>query len=220
MRSRTFESFAGTAAIAVAAGSLGYAVAFVTILRRGTKAADTASNLILLLGGIVTTAVLIAVYERVRDTDAGFALWGLVLGVTGSLGSAVHGGFELANLANPPARVFKDLPNPVDPRGLLTFGLTALALLLFSWLIVRGGALPRGLGYLGYVAGVLLIVVYVGRLTILNPKSPGLLTAAVLSGFLVNPAWFIWTGIELRRGTRAEPEMAPRPSPLSPGGPA
>ena len=39
-------------------------------------------------------------------------------------------------------------------------------------------------------------------LVILNPKSPGLLTAAVLVGFVVNPVWFVWLGLELRGGRR------------------
>jgi hypothetical protein len=48
----------------------------------------------------------------------------------------------------------------------------------------------------------LLGFVYVGRLVILNPKSPGLLTAAVIVGFLVNPIWFGWLGLVLRRTSR------------------
>jgi hypothetical protein len=33
----------------------------------------------------------------------------------------------------------------------------------------------------------------------LNPKSPGLLTAAVIDGFVVNPVWFIWLGLISRQ---------------------
>jgi hypothetical protein len=47
--------------------------------------------------------------------------------------------------------------------------------------------------------------VYLGRLIVLNPKNPLLLTAAVLSGFVVSPAWFLWLGSILWRGQPALP---------------
>lgn len=70
---------------------------------------------------------------------------------------------------------------------------------VLAWLIVRVGTLPRRLGQLGFVSAALLVVIYVGRLTVLNPKAPVLLAAALLVGFVVNPAWFVWLGLELRR---------------------
>jgi hypothetical protein len=47
------------------------------------------------------------------------------------------------------------------------------------------------------LGAALLVFIYVGRLVILNPRSPALHAAAVLSGFIVNPAWFIWLGSAL-----------------------
>lgn len=124
-----------------------------------------------MLGGLLTSAALVAVYGRLRETDISFALLALLLGITGALGSAVHGGYDLANVVNPPALAL-ELPNPVDPRGLLTFGVAGVALFVFSWLIVRGRQFPRGLGYLGYVSAILLVALYLGRLIILDPASP------------------------------------------------
>ena len=40
---------------------------------------------------------------------------------------------------------------------------------------------------------------------ILNPKSPGLLAAAVAVGFVVDPIWFVWLGLALRQRQQAEP---------------
>jgi hypothetical protein len=91
------------------------------------------------------------------------------------------------------------VPSSTNPRGLGTFALTGLALAVASLLILCGDAFPRALGYLGLVGAALLLFVYVGRLVILNPKSPGLHAAAVISGFLVNPAWFLWAGWALFR---------------------
>jgi hypothetical protein len=92
-----------------------------------------------------------------------------------------------------------EIPNPVDPRGLLTFGVAGVATLVFAFLIRRGGGLSRGLGLLGMAAGGLLVLIYLGRLTLFDPNDPALLAAAVLAGFVVNPAWYIWLGISLRR---------------------
>ena len=82
VRSAPFEWFAG--AYAMLAGITGflYAVAFVVLQN------DLLSGLFLMLTALLSTAALVAVYERQRDTDAAFAVFGLLLGVAGTLGSA------------------------------------------------------------------------------------------------------------------------------------
>jgi hypothetical protein len=95
------------------------------------------------------------------------------------------------------------LPSQVDPRGLLTFGFTGIALFTFSWLIIRGRVLPSALGYVGYVSAVLLIVLYLGRLIVLDPANPVILIPALLNGFILNPVWYIWLGIALYRHAAA-----------------
>jgi hypothetical protein len=196
-----FERLAGLAAIAVGIGGLAYSIAFLVLLYSGApKAADVLSNVFLLAGGILATAVFVALYERFRPADPGFALWAFLLGSFGAIGSAAHGAYDLANIVKTPKGLDKSLPSATDPRGFATFGLTALAIALVSVLILRVGLLPRPLAYLGLVACALLLVIYFGRLIIFNPKSPGLLTVALLTGFLVNPAWYAWLGLELWRG--------------------
>lgn len=201
-----FDRFAGLAALAVAAGGLCYSIAFVVSLDEDARFWLYAQALLLLVGGLAGSALFVALYERLRAVDAAFALWALVLGVVGALGSALHGGYNLANLANPPETSTPGLPSQVDPRGLGTFALTGLAVALVSWLALRGGAFPRLLAYLGLLAAVLLVWVYIGRLTILDPESAGVLPFAVLLGFVVNPAWYAWVGLTLLRaagsGTR------------------
>jgi hypothetical protein len=196
----TFERLAGAAAVLVAVGGLVYSIAFVIYLDNEARWSAYVQALALLIGGVLTTAVFVALYERLRAVDASFALWALVLGLVGAIGSAVHGGYDLANLANPPETLAADLPNALDPRGLGTFALTGLSILVVSALVLRGGRLPRGLAFLGFVAAVLLVWVYIGRLVILDPKSPGVLPFAVVLGFVVNPAWYAWLGVTLLRG--------------------
>lgn len=194
----SFERFASVCAFIVGTAGFVYAVAFVTLLRGAGSAAVAASGVLLLVGGLLSTAVLVAVYERVRTWNGPFALWALLLGAVAAIGSAVHGAFDLANVINPPDRNV-GVPNPIDPRGFLTFGLSAVAVLVLAWLILHGG-FPRRLAYVGFALALLLLVIYLGRLILLDPKSPMLLLAALLTGFVVNPLWYVWLGIELRRG--------------------
>ena len=121
-----------------------------------------------------------------------------MFGIAASLAATLHGGYDLANAINPPDQT-TTLPSPVDPRGLGTFGLSGISVLAFSFLILRDASLPRGLGYLGYVSGVLLVLIYLGRLIILSASNPLVLGPAAIEGFIVNPAWYIWLGLALRR---------------------
>ena len=199
-----FEALAGLAAVAVGLGGLAYSIAFLVLLYNGApKAADVLTNVFLLAGGVLGTAVFVALYERFRAADPGFALWAFLLGSLGAIGSAAHGGYDLANIVRTPESLDKELPSATDPRGFATFGLTALAIAIVSVLVLRVGLLPRPLAYLGLVACALLLVIYFGRLIIFNPKSPGLLTVAIVTGFVVNPAWYAWLGLELWRGPQA-----------------
>jgi hypothetical protein len=193
----SYERFGG--ACAVVAGIVGflYAVAFV-LLRM-----PTLYSICLLVGGLLGTAALLALYARLKTTDAAFALLGLILGVVGAIGSAIHAGYDLANALHPPASVNADLPSQIDPRGLLTFGVAGLGLWVFAWLIVRGGQFPKPLGYLGYVTAALLLIIYVARLIVLDAASPLVLVPALLAGFIANPVFYVWLGVSLWRGARA-----------------
>src|SRR5215467_5787395 len=101
-QSRSFESFASICAILAGIFGLLYAVSFV-ILR-----STLLSGLFLMLGGLLTTAVLIAVYNRVRMTDGAFALWAVLLTTAGAFGSAIHGGYDLANALNTPTNAITE----------------------------------------------------------------------------------------------------------------
>ncbi len=193
-----FDRFAGYTAVAVGIGGLAYSIAFVTYLQSGSTAAAKLSSLLLMVGGVVSIPFLLALYNRLRVVDGGFAAMALAFGILGAAGAAIHGAYDLANFIKPPGAVQGNLPNAVDPRGLATFAFSGLAVLLASWLILRGGGgFPKRLGQLGVLSGLLLIYVYLGRLIILNPKNPALLAAAVLSGFIVNPLWVGWVGVTL-----------------------
>ena len=172
------------------------------VLRGSGEPAAASSAAFLLIGGLLATPVLVAVYLIVRPTSPGMALWALTIGLTGAIGSAIHGGFDLANVINEPSGNAGGFPNAVDPRGLLTFGFAAVGTAAVAWLILGGGRLPRRLGLVAAVLAALLLVIYVGRLVVLDPEHPILLVSALTTGFVVNPLWWIWLGVALRRADR------------------
>jgi hypothetical protein len=191
--SHSFDRVASACALAAAVAGIGYAVAFVVV------GSTLGSGAFLLLGGVLGVPVLVALYERVRATEPAAATCALVLGVAGTVGAAIHGGYDLANALHPPANG-SELPNAVDPRGLLTFGFTGLSVALFAWLIRRGRQLPAGLGTFGWVLAALLVELYAARLVILEATNPAVALPALVTGFLVNPAWYAWLGLSLRTG--------------------
>lgn len=195
MESRGFQRFGGLMAILGGVAGFLYAISF--IIARNTLF----SSLFLMLLGILATAAFVAVYYRVRSADQSFALWALLVGLAGAVGTAAHGGYDLAyNInapATPPPPEVLALPSQVDPRGLLAFGFAGISLFVFSWLILRSRTLPSGLGYLGYLSAVLLVILYVGRLIVLDPANPIVLVPALVNGFVAGPLWYVWLGVAL-----------------------
>jgi hypothetical protein len=55
-------------------------------------------------------------------------------------------------------------------------------------------------GYLAYLLALLLVVLYLGRLIVLNPSNPVILIPALLNGFVVSPALYIVLGFALLSG--------------------
>ncbi len=192
-QANTFERFAGLCAIL--AGIVGFLYAISFIILHSTLL----SSLFLLVGGLLFTVIMTAIYQRLLATDAAFALWAFLLSGGGALGTLIHGGYDLANALHPEtlSAALANAPSSIDPRGLLTFGLTGLGLLVISWLIGRGNTFPKGLSYLGYLVALLLIVLYIARLIILTPSSQVIAIPALLSGFIVNPIWYVWLGFVL-----------------------
>jgi hypothetical protein len=188
----SFENFAGWGAILAGLSGFLYSISFIVLQN------DLLSALFLMLGGLFSTSALTALYQRLRGTESGFALLGLLLTISAVLGSAIHGGYDLANAIHPPDASTAG-PNAIDPRGLLTFGVSGLGLFLLSWLLTQDMRFPKGLAYLGYLSAILMIVLYLGRLIIVQATSPAIVIPALLEGFIVNPIWYIWMGLTFLR---------------------
>lgn len=191
-----FERFAGICAILVGIAGLLYAISFVVLKNNALSA------LFLMLGGLLSTAVLTAVYQRIRAVNESASLWMLLLGIGGAFGALLHGGYDLANAIHIPdvSSGITSLPSAIDPRGLLTFGITGIGIIILAWLIGSSRQFPRGLSYCGYLLGVLLVILYLGRLIILDPTNPLIAVDALISGFVLNPVLYIWLGWTLWNG--------------------
>ena len=189
----SFEKFAGWGAILAGLSGFLYSISFIVLQN------ELLSALFLMLGGLFSTSALTAIYQRLRGTENGFALLGSLFSLSAALGSAIHGGYNLANAIHPPASSIAGLPNAIDPRGLLTFGVAGLGLFILSWLMTQQMRFPKGLAYLGYLSAILMIILYLGRLIILQATSLVIVIPALLEGFIVNPLWYVWLGLTLIR---------------------
>jgi len=195
MKLTSFDRTAGLAAILAALIGLLYSLSFVVLQN------TLLYSLCLMIGGLASLAALVALFERLSDIDARGAMLGLVLGVVSALGATIHGGYDLANVINAPGEITgaaANLPSQVDPRGLMTFGVAGLSVLIAGLLLRRHPQFSRGFTALTFVLGILLIVVYLGRLIVLTPSSPLVLLPAALTGFIVNPLWYLLLGLSLR----------------------
>jgi hypothetical protein len=188
MRVSSFDRYAGWLSILAGVTGIGYAVAFVVLKDARLSA------VFLTLAPLLAVAGLVAVFERVREIESGYATLALALGAFGSLAASTHGAYDLGVVLHPaPVDAIKDLPFAVDPRGYGTFGLTGIALVLLSWLSRRSPELPTWVGPLGTFLGVVLVVTWLARLIVLDATSMLVLGPALVSG-LLSPIFFLLLG--------------------------
>jgi hypothetical protein len=203
--SRTFERFAGAASLAVAFGALLYASLFVVIVEGGGLTTSKLWFFTLMVGGAATIPVVVAVYFLLRDTDAGFALTALVLGVFAAFGGITHGAYNLGARVTPPV----DYAGPNEEavsHGVLRYLVAGLFFLLVAWLASRDARFPRALAGVAALAGAALVFVYVGRLyDFITPENYVRLIPPLLYGFVLHPLWYGWLGALLWRGVPPRP---------------
>jgi len=200
---REYDALAGWAAILAGIGGFIYSVAFIVgvVFDKAPDLGRSVSSTALAIGGPLTAVVAVGLFRRGRDANPPAALLGVAFALFGSMGATIHGAYDLANVLHPPlVDVFaaNELPNPVDPRGVLTFGAAGIGLFLLIWLVRRAGELRNWIGALGLVVGVLLILIYVGRLIILSPTNPLVAGLAGITGFILSPVFYIGLGLWLR----------------------
>jgi hypothetical protein len=199
-----YERLAGSAAIAAGVGGAIYSVAFLggVVAGKAPELGLGIASVALSVGGFLSVLVMVAIYRRLLASAAAVGLLGLMLAAIGATGAMVHGGYDLANVVHPPAAdplADAGLPSLVDPRGLLTFGLTGLGLVVLAWQSQRSGTLPRTIAALGVTVGALLIIIYLGRLLIVTPTNLLVAIPAAATGLVLSPLFYISLGMHLRR---------------------
>ena len=202
----TFSRLAAGSALLVAATNLGYATSFLIVRPDDPDTAGTAASAFLLAGGLLALPVLLGLYALLREREPQLALLATVLGVAGAVGAAIHGGYDLANAINLPGTAL-DAPNAVDPRGLLTFGVSGLALLAYTPLLRRSLAVPAA------ALGALLIGLYALRLVVLDADSAAIVAPAALAGFILSPLWYTRLALALRHPGALAGRAPARPAP-------
>lgn len=199
MRTASFDRLGARSAIWLGVGGLVYAILFAFVVAGSPTWVTGLWLTFLLAGGLLTTVVTVALYQRLRETDEGVALWSLLLGFASAIGGVVHASYQLIPIVYPNPLALSPT-TPADPLGLLRFGISGVALLAVGWLIVRGGQFPRNLGYLAYFGGALLVFIYIGRLfDFITPADKITLIPPFLYGFIVHPLFYVWLGRELMR---------------------
>ncbi|MEK7216272.1 MAG: hypothetical protein AAB289_11805 [Chloroflexota bacterium] len=223
MDTTTFTRFAGMCGILAGVSTFLYAISVLVIARGTPHLGALFGGLFLLMSGLFVMPVFVALYHRLMQIDRGFALWGVLLGVISAAGAIVHGGSDftyvvhaadagltadvlglmgLSVYAAPGNRAAPDLPNAIDPLGLLTFGLASMAVFVVSWLMGRSHYFPKRLQALGYLLAASLAFVYIMRLIdnrdVLTPQ---ITVAWALSGFFAQPGWYVWLGSMLWRNS-------------------
>jgi hypothetical protein len=200
----SFDIFSGWCAVLAGIFAILYSIAFIVVQQFAPEVGALLSALFFTIVGILGSVVLTALFGRFRAVAGEFALWAYVLGSVGSIGTAIHGSFDLANAIHPfsaiAATSLANVPSEVDPRGFLAFFVGGLAILSFSWLIVSTGRMSRRLGIVGYVTAACLILLYLARLIILEPTHPIVIALAVVNGVVLTPLWYIGLGLALWQG--------------------
>jgi hypothetical protein len=187
-----FERFAGLCAIG--AGIFGIVELY------GFVVADSLAlfGLGLLVASLLALPVIVWLYRLIQPAGSSLALLVLLLVASGVLGAVIHGGDDLADALSPAGSAGTSGPNAVDPRGLLTFGLTGLGFVSLAVLVFRRGILPAGLVYVAFLLGVVLIVIYLGRILVFDATSPLIRVPAILAGVGV-PILYISLGLVFLR---------------------
>jgi len=187
----TFTRRAGTAAYLVAFFSIAYAVVYLGVASRdpANSSASALANALIAAGALSAAIATAGVGAYIGGTAGG---WFTAFGVGYSLLSTAHGAYA----AIAAAQGYADLDlSPTDPRGLATFGLAGLWMLM-AGLELRGRAGLRTIyPRIAIVGGIDLILLYVATVV---GSTPAILVTGGLASVVLGPVFWAMTGRLLR----------------------
>jgi len=160
---------------------------------------------------LLTLAVIVAFLSLLREQLTGPLCWAAVVGFLGAALATIDFAYvaveapRLAKLfmsASPAVQsllLVVGMPH-IDPC-FFAWGLTGVFALTVNTAALRQRLVPRSLGYIGLVGGVLFLLVFVGALS----RSAWLIDLSVgLGALAVGPVWYFWIGFVLRKAGRSE----------------
>lgn len=207
--------FTAIAASVVGVSALLYGIVFLVLVPEAQKGPAPASlisfahnptgrqiaNVLLVIGGLAGSAAVVGIYRRLRATNAGLAVWSLVLGSMYCFATILHGiyfAFLMVDLSRLYARGGEALKasavaiaSTPSPLGVGDYFLAGPWLLVTGLLMVRSPGIPRALGYLAWISAVGLFVEFAG--TVID--TPAVIRATAVPGALVvGLVFWVWTG--------------------------
>ncbi len=146
-------------------------------------------------------------YRRVRESNETWALWSLLLGFTYGILTTVYGisitllfpiSSDLYVHGNTATQasvlVVGSSPSPLDPYGFTKFVLSGFWLLITGMLMLRSRYFARPLGYLTVVAGIGVLLLFVGNVTNLSVL---ILATGLPGSAIIGPLFWLWVGYTL-----------------------
>jgi hypothetical protein len=156
----------------------------------------TFSVIVLVLMALIIIVAL-GLNFRLRSHAPTLSLVAVAIAVLAALVTGAAHVMQMAGALTPAQ--FNTLGEGTGPAGI------GLWLLLANYLALRSGALPRGLSWLGLIAGAGYLMTGVGAL-IRGPASgvaPNALSSiGPLGIFFVYPAWAVWLGLWMLRQSK------------------
>jgi hypothetical protein len=195
MPSRTFLRVAGWAALFSAVAIV--LLVATAILGATLRLGNTFSVVVVILMALLIVVAL-ALYLILRSVVPVMSLAATAIGILAMLMTGVAHVLAMAGALSPDQ--FNTTGEGIGPAGI------GLWLLLANYLALRSKALPRGLTWIGLIAGAGWLLSGVGALSGGSQNLP--FSLGPLGIFLISPIWAFWLGRRLLAKTHSVPQMA------------
>jgi hypothetical protein len=195
MTSPTFLRFAGWAALSSAVAIV--LMVATAILGSTLRLGNTFSVVVVILMALLIVVAL-ALYLILRSVVPAMSLAATAIGILGMLLTGAVHVLAMASALSPDQ--FNTTGEGIGPAGI------GLWLLLANYLALQSKALPRGLTWIGLIAGAGWLMSGVGALIGGSQNLP--FSIGPLGIFLVSPIWAIWLGRRLLTKPYSVPQMA------------
>ena len=168
---------------AIASGAATLMMVLIAILSSTLKLGNTFSVVVVILMALLIVVAL-ALYLVLRSQAPAMSLAATVIGILGMLLTGAVHVLLMARVVSP--EQFNTTGEGIGPVGI------GLWLLLVNYLALQSTALPRGLTWIGLIAGAGWLMSGVGAL--IGGSQNLLSSIGPLGIFFVYPVWAIWLG--------------------------